>query len=171
MGLRALRSEGQSCPKISVSHGCVSSMRISFRLCSDYIKWSRSAGGPVVSGGIHEVAVVHYARRSGIAGGRMPDSPTLRRRIVGNRPVPRVSDIVNEIQCEIVQTFTKNPHLPTLEKDQYLVAVQLTLEVTNNQGVNATLNVRKPAWSVSLVFKRTFFRPFEPSFSGSQWQR
>ena len=61
---------------------------------------------------------------------------------------PRVSDIVDEVQGEILDALAKsgdgNSPLAGLQNGQYVVNVNLTMEVTNNQGVNPTLSYIDP---------------------------
>lgn len=60
----------------------------------------------------------------------------------GTKPeaaVPRVSDIVDKVQCEIAQAIVSHK-----ADSQYAVAVNLTLEVTNRQGVNPSLSIIDP---------------------------
>jgi hypothetical protein len=58
--------------------------------------------------------------------------------MVDKQPLPpRVSDILNEVQCEIVAAVTSQDELlGALHRYQHVVNVNMTLDVTNNQGVN-----------------------------------
>lgn len=69
---------------------------------------------------------------------------------------PRVSDMVDEIQCEILSALArsseKNSPLAGLQDGQYVVNVNLTLDVTNNQSVNPTLSYIDPFQTAGTNF-------------------
>jgi hypothetical protein len=54
---------------------------------------------------------------------------------------PTVADVVNHIQCEL---GTALDHVPNLKKNRYVVFANLTLEVTDNQGLTPSLNFINP---------------------------
>lgn len=53
---------------------------------------------------------------------------------------PRVSDLMRHIQCEIVEAVKAHP----VGAAQYVANIDLTLEVTNNQGFNPSLSYIHP---------------------------
>ena len=64
---------------------------------------------------------------------------------------PKVSDMVNEVQCEILLAVddskgVRQAELEGLQDDgaQYVANVNLTLDVTDNQGVNPALSFIQP---------------------------
>jgi hypothetical protein len=69
---------------------------------------------------------------------------------------PRVSDIVNEIQCEILYSVNKSKSqdspLAALQDGQYVANVNLTLDVTDDQGVNPALSYIHPYITSGLNF-------------------
>jgi len=69
---------------------------------------------------------------------------------------PRVSDIVDEVQGEILDALAKSedPKSPLagLQNGQYVVNVNLTLDVTDNQSVNPTLSYIDPFKTPSTNF-------------------
>jgi hypothetical protein len=63
--------------------------------------------------------------------------------------VPRVSDITDQVQCEILRSIQKSAIDPKgplggLQDLEYVANVSLTLEVTDNEGVNPSLSYIDP---------------------------
>lgn len=74
---------------------------------------------------------------------------------------PHVSDIVAEIQGEAAAAVKANG---LAVGDEYAVSVNLTLDVTNNQGVNPNLSYLDPLKTANT----TFASPFTAQWSGQQ---
>jgi hypothetical protein len=64
------------------------------------------------------------------------------------RITPKVSEIVDKIQCEILNALQESdpsvqqfdPELAELQNGQYVASVDLTLDVTNDEGFNPSLS-------------------------------
>jgi len=76
---------------------------------------------------------------------------------------PRVSDIVDEIQCEILNALYDSTlpgsSLAGLQNGEYVANINLTLDVTDNEGVNPSL---------SYLSGATFTAAFNAQISGQQ---
>jgi hypothetical protein len=73
--------------------------------------------------------------------------------VPNSEPVgPRVSDIMNEVQCEILTSLYKsdpnhlnyNADLSPLQNGQYVASINLTLDVTDNQSLDPSLSYIDP---------------------------
>ena len=69
---------------------------------------------------------------------------------------PHVSDIVNEVQCEILQSVKdseiKGSSFSGLQSGDYVANVDLTLQVTDNQSFDPALNYIDPLATVGTNF-------------------
>ena len=84
-------------------------------------------------------------------------------RLSGAEPVaPRVSDIMEEVQCEILTALKdsaaakdakpENQPLGSLLGGEYVASVNLTLDVTNDEGVNPSLSYIEPLVTAGANF-------------------
>ncbi|KAE8756111.1 hypothetical protein FSO04_30880 [Paraburkholderia madseniana] len=69
---------------------------------------------------------------------------------------PKVSDVLDEIQCEVLISVNKakdsNSPLAGLQDGQYVANINLTLDVTDNQGVNPSLSYIDPLAATGTNF-------------------
>jgi hypothetical protein len=82
--------------------------------------------------------------------------PHFENAVTGEKVGPRVSDIVDEIQCEILSALAKSSGadspLGGLQIGQFVANANLTLDVTDNQGVNPTLSYIDPLKTMGTNF-------------------
>ncbi len=75
-------------------------------------------------------------------------TPSFNNIITPERVGPKVSDVIDEIQCEILsalkQSVDQSSELIGLQNGQYVANIDLTLDVTNNQGLDPSLSYIDP---------------------------
>jgi hypothetical protein len=74
---------------------------------------------------------------------------------------PKVSDMVDEVQCEVITALASGRTDPQgalggLQNGQYVASVNLTLDVTDNEGINPSLSYIDPLHTMGTNFTALF---------------
>ncbi len=79
---------------------------------------------------------------------------------------PRVDDVVKEVQCEIVDAALA---FGEFKANKYVANVNLTLDVTNNQGINPSLSYINPYKTMGVLgTTNNFSASLDAQLSGQQ---